>query len=65
LRNGDQSGTLDRDFALHFVELLEEEASRFYPRLADEAPAEEVRAFLQQMALNARTDLEHVRSVLL
>ena len=58
-------GPLDRDFALYFVELLEEEASRFYRRLADEAPAEEVRLFLQQMALSEWGDLEHLRSVLL
>jgi rubrerythrin len=58
-------GPLDRDFALYFVELLEEEASRFYRRLADEAPAEEVRLFLQQMALSEWGALERLRSVLL
>jgi hypothetical protein len=58
-------GVLHRDIALFFAESLEEEASRFYRRIAELAPDWDARDFFLEMSERERLELRHLRDVVL
>ena len=59
------AGHVNRETAMHFVERLEEEVTRFYHVLATRAPDDDSRGFLTKEAEGEESRLKHNREVLL
>jgi rubrerythrin len=59
------AGNLNREAAMHFVERLEEESTRFYHVLATRAPDDDSRGFFTKEAEGEESQLKHNREVLL
>jgi len=59
------AGHVNREAAMHFVERLEAENSRFYQLLAARAPDDDSRGFFTKEAASEESRLKHNREVLL
>jgi len=65
LTKGFGEGTLHRDIALFYAESLEEEASRFYRRLAEHARESDTRTLFTDLSDRERGKLRFLREVVL